>query len=198
MKTTLKLTVLALFLASPAVLAQSKPAEKQPTSATAPAAAEATQETSEGAVKLFVAAMKKGDFHRVVELTDPGSVAYNDLQEMAAAMDPETANPNIQKAELDIIRDFFTKPWQDVEHKLVAEQGHRAQFKLHFYTTDAQSKQRKLTGERTVDLNQFEGQWRVLVSPDLMRPSAPASTPTAPAQSSEPSDKPAEKPADQQ
>jgi hypothetical protein len=180
MKTLLKVMVMSgLALAGPAMAEQdqSKPAG---------AAAAPTQATSEGAVRLFIEAMRKGDFQRVVNLTDPGSAAYEDLQKMADAFDPEKANPNIDKATMEVIREFFTKPWKDVEHKQVTEQGSRAQYTLIFHYVDEKTKERKRGEDRTIDLNQFEGQWRVLVSSELMKPATPVSTPVQPPEPSKP------------
>lgn len=153
-------------------------------------AGEPTQETSEGTLKLFIAAMRKGDFARTVELCDPGAEEFDNLQKMAEAFDekdPANQAPD-KKQVLDVVRDFFTKPWKDVEYKLEAEQGPRAQYTLTFFYIDEKDKQRKKGETRTVDLNQFEGKWRVLVSSQVMKPAVPNSLPAQP-----PSEKPAEK-----
>lgn len=192
MKNLVSLTLIAgLAFAAPAFADQdaAKPAPS------GKEAAAPTQETSEGAVKLFIQAMQKGDFQRVVELCDPGSEAYEDLQKMAEAFDPAKANPNIDKATFDVIKDFFTKPWKDVETKLVAEQGTRAQYTLSFHYIDDKDKQRKKGEDRTMDLNQFEGKWLVLVSSQLMKPAVPVAVPGAPpAPVMPPPQKPAEHP----
>lgn len=199
MKNLLTLTLISgLALVAPAMADQD--GAKKPAPAAGSAAAP-TQETSEGTVKLFIEAMKKGDFNRVVELTDPGSQDFENLQRMAEAFDP--ANPENQAADkkqmIDVVRDFFTKPWKDVETKLVAEQGTRAQYTLSFYYVDEKSKERKKGEDRTMDLNQFEGKWKVLVSSELMKPAVPQAVPgapaapTAPAAPAAPAEKPAEK-----
>ena len=154
-------------------------------------------------MKLFIEAMRKGDFARVVELSDPGSSAYEEMQKMADAFDPDKANPNIDKATIDVIKEFFTKPWKDVETKRVTEQGSRAQYTLSFFYVEEKSKERKKGEDRTIDLNLFEGQWRVLVSSELMKPatptSIPAQPPTHPKPAGEkPADAPAQKPANPQ
>lgn len=198
MKQLLTLTLAAALAAAVPVLADQDSAKPAP-SAAKPAAGAPTQATSEGALKLFIEAMKKGDFKRVVELCDPGSEAYEDLQKMAEAFDPDKANPNIDKNVLATIREFFTKPWMDVETKLVAEQGTRAQYELKFFYIDEKDKQRKKGEDRTVDLNQFEGVWRVLVSSQMMKPATPQTVPGAPPAPTAPpaNSKPAEKPAEQ-
>ncbi|MBL8746750.1 MAG: hypothetical protein JNK58_10390 [Phycisphaerae bacterium] len=197
MKTIQALMLIAGTFASVPALAGQDAAK--PAAAPAKTEAAPTQETSEGAVKLFIAAMKKGDFHKVVELADPGSEAYDDLQKMAEAFDPDRANPNIDKATFDVIKEFFTKPWKDVETKLVAEQGARAQYTLSFFYIDEKTKERKKGEDRTLDLNQFDGLWRVLVSSQLMKPATPSPIPgVAPANTTPPppTDKPADAPAE--
>lgn len=190
--------VSGLTLVAPALADQDA---AKPASAAKPAAA--SQTTSEGTVKLFIEAMKQGDFKRVTELSDPGSEDFENLQRMAEAFDP--ANPDNQapdkKQMLDVVRDFFTKPWKDVEVKLVAEQGARAQYTLSFFYIDEKTKERKKGEDRTMDLNQFEGMWKVLVSSQLMKPATPQNVPgappapTAPAAPTAPT-APAEKPAE--
>lgn len=195
MKNILTLMLVAGLAVTVPALADQDGAKPAPAAAK-PAGGAATQATSEGALKLFIEAMKKGDFHKVVELSDPGSEAYEDLQKMAEAFDPDKANPNIDKATFEVIKEFFTKPWKDVETKLVAEQGTRAQYELKFYYVDDKTKERKKGEDRTVDLNQFEGNWRVLVSSQLMKPATPQTIPGAPAAPTAPAAPPAEKPAE--
>jgi hypothetical protein len=168
----------------------------KPAPAAKPAAP--TQATSEGTVKLFVEAMKSGDFKRAVELSDQGSEEFENLQKMAEAFDP--ADPNNQvpdkKHMLDVVRDAFTRPWKDVEVKLVAEQGTRAQYTLSIFYIDEKTKERKKSEDRTMDLNQFEGRWSVLVSSQLMKPVMPANMPVAPPPAPTAPSAPAEKPAE--
>lgn len=194
MKNMLKLMLIAgLALAGPASADQD---HAKPAAPAAGGTAGPTQATSEGTVKLFIEAMKKGDFGQVVELSDPGSEAFEDLQKMADAFDPAKANPNIDKATFDVIKDFFTKPWKDVEHKQVTEQGARAQYSLSFYYMDAKTNERKKGEDRTLDLNLFEGKWRVLVSSQLMKPATPTAMPVQPPAAQKPAgEQPAEAPA---
>lgn len=188
-KALLVLLAAGMAAVTPVLAEQSKPGAAPE----AGAAAEPTLETSEGALKLFIAAMRRGDFERVVELCDPGAQAYDDLRKMAESFDPD--NPANQAADkkqvLDVVRDFFTKPWRDVEHKLIAEQGSRAQYSLSFYFIDEKTKERKKGEDRVVDLNKFEGEWRVLVSAELMKPAVPSQVPNIP-QGQKPADKPTE------
>ncbi len=140
-----------------------------------------TQATSEGTLKMFIAAMQAGDFDRVAELTDPGSEEYANMQKLAEAFNPATANPNITKDQLDMIRGLLTKHWVGVEHTMVVEQGPRARYTLQYYSIDSKTQEKVKGGTKSVDLNQFEGKWRVLVNSALMAPGAPAATPPAPA-----------------
>lgn len=169
---------------------QNKPAQAPSATNDAP-----TRETSLGTVRLFIKAMHDGDFHEVVELSDPACEAYKDLQDMAAAFDPATANPNMEKAMLDAVRGFFTKPWADVEPKLVVEQGPRAQYLLTYFYIDDKSKERKQGETRTVDLNQFEGKWFVLATGQLIKPAVPTKLPEPPAGAKPAAPKPGEAPA---
>jgi hypothetical protein len=184
------LTAIAGIAASTALAQNAAPAAKP---AAASAAAEPTQDTSEGALKLFIAHIKKGEFTKVAELCDPGSESFNDFTEMAKQLDPATANPKIPAEQLQIIRDFFTKPWQDVEHALIAEQGPRAQYSIKFFGIDPKTQKRTETGAQTIDLNQFEGKWRIIATPQLLRP---GQSPTAPAPTAAPAPADATKPAD--
>lgn len=160
-----------------------------------------TQATSAGALALFAAAMKAGDFVRVAELCDPGSDSYNDFVEMAKQLDPATANPKVDAQMLNTIREFFTKPWKDTETSLVAEQGPRAQYTVKFFGTDPKTGARVETNKQLVDLNLFEGAWRVIATPDLLRPGqttnpAPVTPPDAKPAETKPAEAP--KPADAQ
>lgn len=165
-------------------LAMGLPAFAQDSSVSKPAAASPagapTTATSEGTVKLFIEAMKQGDFARVVELADSGSEAYEDLQKMADAFDPEKKNPNIDDQMFAVIKGFFTNSWKDVEVKQVVEQVPRAQYELTFFYVDEKTKKRTQGEKRTMDLNQFEGAWRVLVSSTLMKPAVPTAVGGAP------------------
>ncbi len=133
-----------------------------------------TQATSEGTLRLFIAGMQSADFDKVAELTDPGSEEYANVQKMAEAFNPATANPNIPKDQLDTIRGFFSKPWAGVEHAKVAEQGPRAQYTLQFFSIDPKTQEKVKSAAKNVELNQFEGKWRVLVNSALMMPGAPS------------------------
>lgn len=190
MKSILTSILMFAILTSPAAFADQGAKTDPKPAATSPSADMTT--TAEGTLKLFTKAMKEGDFNKVVELCDPAAEAYNDLTEMAKAFDPSTANPNIQKEQLQIVRDFFTKPWQNVEHKAIAEQGNRAQYRLVFSGIDPKTKEKTEVGTRNIDLNKIDDKWFVLVSADLMKPATPPSAPVAPAEAM-----PAEKPSDQ-
>lgn len=171
--------------------AQSKPAAAS--SSEAP-----TQATSEGALKLFITHIKAGDFKKVVELSDPGAEAYQDFVDMAEQLDPATANPKVEPQMLEMVRGMFTKPWQDVEHTLVTEQGPRAQYKLTFFGVDPKTTKRVEIGTRTVDLNKADEKWRVIITQTLLQPaSGPQAAPTpAPAPATKPANEGA-KPAGQ-
>lgn len=195
MKMLGKLTFITLLtLTAPALAGDHKEKSAQAPSATNNAP---TRETSLGTIRLFIQAMHKGDFHEVVELSDPTCEAYKDLQDMAAAFDPATANPNMDKAMLDAVRGFFTKPWADVEPKLVVEQGPRAQYTLTYYYIDDKTKERKQGETRTVDLNQFDGKWFVLATGQLIKPAVPTKLPEPPPASKPAPQKPTDQPAEQ-
>lgn len=185
--------VCGLFTAPAFAAEPSKPAAAP---APASAAAEPTQATSEGALKLFAKSMKEGNFKRVVELCDPGSEGFDDFQKMAEMLDPATRNEKMSQQEFDFIRGLFTNPWQDVEHKLVAEQGPRAQYSLSFFSTDPKTKERVETGKRNVDLNRIQDEWFLIVTPELISPAKPDAAP-APAVPAPAPEKPAEAPAKQ-
>lgn len=197
MKTlTTRIVVLAALagIASVGYAQNAAPAAKPADATKAPAAGEPTQDTSEGALKLFITNLKAGEFNKVAELCDPGSASYAEFTDMCKQLDFSTANPKIQKAELEIVRNFFIKPWQDVEHSLVAEQGPRAQYTIKFFGMDPKTNKRTEIGTQTIDLNQFEGKWRVIATEQLLRP---GQTPT-PAQPQQPAPAPSDqaKPAD--
>lgn len=180
------LTAIAGFAASAAIAQNSAPAAKP--AASAPSAEQPTQGTSEGALKLFITHIKKGEFTKAAELCDPGSESFNDFTEMAAQLDPATANPKIPPEQLQIIRDFFTKPWQDVEHEMLTEQGPRAKYSIKFFGIDPTTKKRTETGVQTIDLNQFEGKWRVIATPQLLRPGQSPTAPAVPPAATKPAD----------
>lgn len=155
---------------------------------------EATDQTSDGAMKLFAKAMKEGDFNRVVEMIDPSSEVHQDFVEMAEAFDPATANPNVPPAMLQMIKDVFTKPWEDVEIVKDGEKDSRAQFTVKFMHTDEATKERVARSTQAVQLNEHTGTWKVLAGRELLQtgpvpslPIDPSATPgAAPAQPAEP------------
>jgi hypothetical protein len=174
-------TIFGLAFVPPA-LAQNKAPEAPKPAATAEALTDAT---SDGAIKLFVKHMKEADFVKASEMIDTSSESYGDFERMGKEFDPATANPAIEPAQLEFIRRFFADPWKDVEVKKLAEQGPRAQFKLTFFATNAQTKQREERNSLNVDLNQFEQKWRVLATQEMLRPmtpNQPAAAPAAPAE----------------
>lgn len=161
--------------------AEKKAADTKP----APSSAEEnlTQDTAEGAAKLFVRAMKAGDFESVVLVVDPTSPAYESLSQMADAFNPETANPNVPKDQLEMIRGLLTNPWKPATLEKVEEGEGRTQFRVLFGDES-------LFREMTV--TEFRGVWRVIATDELLRPPAkPNATTQHPAAPSTPPAPPA-------
>lgn len=163
--------------------AADKGAEKKPDAMPAGDSAEEnlTQDTAEGAAKLFVRAMKTGDFESVVLVVDPSSPAYQSLSEMADAFNPETANPNVPKEQLEMIRGLLSSPWKPATLTKVKEAEGRWEFRVVFGDEDL---------HRDMTVTEFRGVWRVIATDDLLRPpvapKAPAQAPAAPPASSTP------------
>ena len=131
-----------------------------------------TQDTAEGAAKLFVRAMKAGDFESVVLVVDPSSPAYESLSQMADAFNPETANPNVPKEQLEMIRGLLSAPWKPATVEKVTEGEGRCEFRVFF---GDESLRRDMT------VTEFRGVWRVIATDDLLRPPvAPKATPQTP------------------
>lgn len=135
-----------------------------------------TQDTAEGAAKLFVRAMKAGDFESVVLLVDPASPAYESLSQMADAFNPETANPNVPKEQLEMIRGLLSSPWKPATLTKVSDGEGRSEFRVIFGDESL---------HRDMTVTEFRGVWRVIATDDLLRPpvapKATTQTPTAPA-----------------
>ncbi len=138
-----------------------------------------TQDTSDGAMKLFLKAVKSGDFRRIAELTDPASEAYESLSTMGEQLDPATANPNVPKEQLEFVRSMFSMPWKNTRAEKVSEGEGRAKFLVTFGVPDEKDPNSTPT-TRTIDLNLFQGVWRILATNDLLRPPAPQKLPTNP------------------
>lgn len=120
-----------------------------------------TQDTAEGAAKLFVRAMKAGDFESVVLVIDPTSPAYESLSQMADAFNPETANPNVPKDQLEMIRGLLTSPWKPATLKQISKGEGVHLFHVEFGDEG-------LYREMTV--TEFRGVWRVIATDELLRP----------------------------
>ncbi len=152
-----------------------KPAETKPAAATEP-----TQETADGAAKLFVAAMAAGDFMRASDLCDPGAEGRDEILEAAKIIVEAEAkqNPELNKV-VKVILDSMTKPWQGAGVTTGPEQGRNAS--TTFKLTNGVSKD--------VVMQKTDGKWfafptRGIVTvskaevPAEPTPATPAPTPT--------------------
>lgn len=163
--------------AAPQTPTDAAPAETmaKPAAPASPAAEDQnlTQDTAEGAAKLFLRAMKHGDFEAVVMVTDPGSPAFESLNDMASAFSPETANPKVPKDQLEMIRSLLSSPWKQTSIRLASESEGRVEYHVLFGADPAGQ-------TRNMVVNEFQGVWRVIATDDLLRPPPPAAAPTMP------------------
>lgn len=154
---------------------EAKPADAKPAPAAAP-----TQDTADGAAKMFVAAMAAGDFMRASDLCDPGAEGRDEILEAAKIIVEAEAkqNPELNKV-VKVILDSMTKPWQGAEVTTGPEQGRNASttFKLSNGVT------------RDVVMQKTDGKWfafptRGIVTvtktevPAEPKPATPAPAPT--------------------
>lgn len=133
--------------------------------------ADLNQDTADGAAKLFVRAMKAGDFESVVLLIDPSSPAYESLSQMADAFNPETANPNVPKEQLEMIRGLISAPWKPATLRKISQAESRAEFRVLFGDENL---------GRDMSVTEFRGVWRVIATDDLLRPPVAPKAPTQP------------------
>ncbi len=145
---------------APATPAPQTAAPQSPAaSATAPAP---TQETPEGAMQLFINAVKKGDFMAASDLCDPSSLGHKELLEMAEAVElargiKERSNDD---SALTLILAAFTSPYANATFKKVTEQPPRARVELTLLGD---------TTPKTIDLSQIQGKWFLVAPQDIVR-----------------------------
>ena len=117
--------------------------------------------TPSDAITFWVKSMAKGDVYGSLFASDTGSSAYSELLKHAETVEEVSLSDDPQqRVVLDVLRIVFNDPWKDAEIRLVAEQPPRAQFDVEW------------TNGRviTIDLNQVEDLWRVLVTKEMLQP----------------------------
>lgn len=139
------------------------PAPSTATDQAAQAPPAPTRQTAQGTMELFAQAMAEANFKGVLEIVDPASEGYPDYQEMYKTLDPEMANPDVPPNVLEFLTNALTRPWKGAEVTVVAESGPRAQAVATLANGTT----------KTVELNQFNDQWFVLASKDLINPGPP-------------------------
>lgn len=140
-----------------------KPAEAKP------AAESLTQETPQGAAKLFVAAMGAADFERAVELADPACEARGELETMLTTI-TQAESKNAEIAQLLIVS--FAGPWKGAQIVEGVEEGKNAKYQF------------KLNNNSVVDvtMQKTDNKWYVFATKDILRPQASGTaTPARPA-----------------
>lgn len=121
--------------------------------------------TATDAITFWVKSMAEADLYGSLFASDTGSSAYGDLLQHAEMVEEASLSDDPQKRfVVDFLRIYFNDPWKDAEIRLVAEQPPRAQFDVEW------------TNGRviTIDLNQVEDLWRVLVTKEILKPDSDA------------------------
>jgi len=121
---------------------------------------EADLATAEGAVRIWVEAMARGDFETVIFATDPTSPVFKELQDMAASFAEAAANEDVPPAMTEWLIGVFTGPWKGAEMVVIAERENQAQFEVALSNGET----------KTVNLGRYGGSWRVIADDELMKP----------------------------
>lgn len=181
--------------------ATAKPDATAQAAEAAPAKSTANQSTAEGAMKLFVESVQKGDFRTAAGACDPASQGFNQVDQIASAVEQAKANAAQGKGEdvTPMLMNFFTKPYKGATYKKLAEQDVRARYEL------------TLVGDpqpRPIDLSLVNGKWYLIAPENILqgdkstlpaveapKPAAPAPAPAPAPAKPEPTPAPAPAPA---
>ncbi len=164
-----------------------KEAPKEAPKPADPKAAAPTAATAKGALDLFVASMRSGDWEKALGTLDPASEGFKELNELNEGL---KKNPNLTPEILGTVKGFFTAPYATMTVEDLKEQGEQARATL-------KAKDRE---PMVVDLNKLDGQWHIIAPKGIMQgdakslpgqPPAPPATPAGGAPAPAPAHAPA-------
>lgn len=172
---------------TPAQPADKKGETAKPETKTETKGAEPTQETAEGAAKLFAAAMASGDFMRASELTDPTCEGRGKLEELVLLLDDAKKKGGEAEMVVGFLTATFSKPWQGAKAAISAQEGRNARCRYTLASNDT----------RDVTLQNTDGKWYVFATEEVMAVSktqaeqmapdkAPPANPTTPPAGTQP------------
>jgi len=113
--------------------------------------------TAQGTLEMFVVTMREGDYETALELIDPSSDGYIQIQEafnaMLSASDKRDGEVNLA----DLYKALFTQAWKHAELEPVGEQEGHVKYTIKFQKADPVS----------VDVRNSTGSWLIIAPANI-------------------------------
>lgn len=153
--------------------AESKTAAPAETNKTPEEPAKPSAATAQGAVDLFLAAMRAGDLDSAVSTLDPASEGFDELNKLVTVL---RDNPKLPPDAVEMVKTTLKMGYKDMTSEPVIESGDRARVIL-------KPKDREPI---TVEMNKVDNAWKLIAPKTIMQFNVagapkPAETPAAPA-----------------
>ncbi|MGP1346983.1 MAG: hypothetical protein ACTS3F_10010 [Phycisphaerales bacterium] len=132
--------------------------------------ADASNDTVDGTLTLFISAMEDGDFAEAATLVDPTTELHDELLSLLDVIAQASARDDAQGVDAaSMIRMSFQLRFAGATHEVVSEEGSRA--RAVFILPQAGD------ARRQVSLNQVDGAWYIVAGSDLLSASGGSGAP---------------------
>ena len=136
----------------------------------APVGADASTDTVDGTMTLFISAMEDGDFAEAATLVDPTTELHEELLSLLDVIAQASARDDAQGVDAaSMIRMSFQLRFAGATHEVISEEGSRA--RAVFILPQAGD------ARRQVSLNQVDGAWYIVAGNELLSASGSSGAP---------------------
>ena len=127
--------------------------------------------TAEGTLLMFIDTMRAADYESALQLLDPSSDGYAQVQDGLSAMISAADKQDSGVSLADLYRTLFTKAWNNAKPQKVGEQDGPFQYVVNFESADPV----------TLDIRNATGEWLIIAPANIFvieqMPAAPEAPP---------------------